>query len=62
MAGDDPELMQLFKNEECKENVVPPTVDVAKEQGQSLNVHDEGSQDSVAEETVCDGECVRDRW
>lgn len=53
MAGDDPDLLQWFKND-CKENVTPPTV-VAKQQGQSLNVHDESSQDSTAEEVPCDG-------
>lgn len=53
MAGDDPDLLQWFKND-CKENVTPPAV-VAKQQGQSLNVHDESSQDSTAEEVPCDG-------
>lgn len=54
MAGDDPDLLQWFKSDDCKENVTPPTV-VAKQQGQSLNVHDENSQDSITEEVVCDG-------
>ena len=54
MARDDPDLLQWFKND-CKENVTPPTVVVAKQQGQSLNVHDESSQDSTAEEVACDG-------
>ena len=56
MARDDPELVQWFKVEDCKENVAPPTTYVAKQQGQSSIVHDEGSQDSLADEVSCEGQ------
>ena len=56
MARDDPELVQWFKVEDCKENVSPPTTYVSKQQGQSSIVHDEGSQDSIADEVSCEGQ------
>ena len=55
MAGDDPELTQWFRVDSSKENKAPPTVPVAKQQGQSSIVHDENSQDSLTDEVSCDG-------
>ena len=55
MAGDDPELTQWFRADNSKENMAPPTASVAKQQGQSSIVHDENSQDSMADEMPCDG-------
>ena len=55
MAGDDPELLQWFKTDDCKENMAPPTITVAKQQGQSSVTHDEGSQDGMSE-TSYDGQ------
>ena len=55
MAGDDPELTQWFRADSSKENKAPPTVPVAKQQGQSSIVNDENSQDSLTDEMPCEG-------
>ena len=56
MAGDDTELLSWFKPD-GKENLAPPTVSVAKQQGQSSLVVDEASQDSLPDDMASvDGE------
>ena len=56
MAGDDPELVQWFSTDCTKENVAPPTMSVARQQGQTSVVIDEASQDSIPDEALCDGQ------
>ena len=65
MAADDNDLLQWFTGTNTssgtgsggdKENLAPPTVYVARQQGQSSSVMDESSQDSLPEDAVsCDG-------
>ena len=64
MAADDADLLHWFTGTNSgtgsggdKENLVPPTVSVARQQGQSSSVMDESSQDSIPDDAVsCDGE------
>lgn len=62
MAGDDPELLQWFKQGDhgnSKENIAPPTIRIARQQGQSSLVIDEASQDSNTDDSIqCDGELM----
>ena len=66
MAADDPELVKWFKTDArtSKENVAPPNISVARQQdqvlvarqhSQSLVAMDETSQDSISDDTTCDG-------
>ena len=60
MAADDGELLQWFTDSSStrdKENLAPPTVSVARQQGQSSVMMDESSQDSIPDDvSLCDGE------
>ena len=65
MAADDTDLLQWFTGTNTSsgtgsggdnENLAPPTVSVAKQQGQSSSVMDESSQDSLPDDAAsCDG-------